>query len=305
MKRSTAVVVVVSSMLMMMGCIRPRYVRSEVGPNLLAQTAGGLSEHVVVISIDGLRPDAIGMFGATTLNRLIGEGSYTLSATTILPSKTLPAHTSMLTGQPPSMHGVSWNTDIGLPRHMSTPTIFGVLRSNGYVTAAFFSKSKFSSLQRAGTLDYSQAPGLFSQWPAEKTVGDVERYLANNRPNLLFIHLGDTDHAGHRYGWMSPKYGEAVQFVDSAVGRILTAADKNFGAGNFTLIVTADHGGHSRNHGSDDPRDVTIPWIVWGRAVKPGPLSQSVKTTDTAATVLWLFRVKADETAGRAVVEAF
>ena len=51
-------------------------------------------------------------------------------------------------------------------------------------------------------------------------------------------------------------------------------------------------GGHDSNHGSEDPRDVTIPWIAWGRGIKPGELTAaSVRTMDTAATVLWLLAV--------------
>ena len=80
-----------------------------------------------------------------------------------------------------------------------------------------------------------------------------------------------------------------------------------YGSGNFSLIVTADHGGHGTNHGSDDPRDVTIPWIAWGQGVKPGVLSAStVRTMDTAATVLWLLAVDQPvDWTGRAVVEAY
>ena len=69
--------------------------------------AGGVTSHVVLVSIDGLRPDAIEAFGAGTLQRLMREGSYTLSATTILPSKTLPSHTSMLTGEDVDEHGIA------------------------------------------------------------------------------------------------------------------------------------------------------------------------------------------------------
>ena len=78
-----------------------------------------------------------------------------MSATTIVPSKTLPSHTSMLTGQPLTIHGVSWNTNARLtPRRVPVPTVFSVLRDKGYTTAAFFSKSKFTSLQQPGSLDY-------------------------------------------------------------------------------------------------------------------------------------------------------
>lgn len=52
---------------------------------------------MLLISIDGLRPDAIERFGASTLQRFIKQGSYTLAASTIT-SKRLPSHTSMLTG---------------------------------------------------------------------------------------------------------------------------------------------------------------------------------------------------------------
>ena len=71
--------------------------------------------------------------------------------------------------------------------------------------------------------------------------------------------------------------------------------------------MTADHGGHSTNHGSGDPRDVTIPWIAWGEGVKPGVLgSSTVRTMDTASTVLWVLglTVPADW-AGEAVTQAY
>jgi predicted AlkP superfamily pyrophosphatase or phosphodiesterase len=244
-----------------------------------------------VVSIDGLRPDAISAFSAPTLQRLMKEGSYTLAASTILPSKTLPSHTSMLTGQPPELHGVLWN-DVATADAdvVEVPTVFAVARGAGYRTAAFFSKAKFQPLQQPGSLDYSQAPGgWFGRWDSDRTMADVESHLGESRPNLMFVHLSDPDRAGHSSGWMSPAYGRAVAAVDGAMARLLSSADTAFGKDNYTVIVTADHGGHEFNHGSDDPRDVLIPWIAWGRGVKSGQLQESaVQTVDTASTVLWL-----------------
>jgi arylsulfatase A-like enzyme len=214
----------------------------------------------------------------------------------------------MLTGLAPEFHGVLWNTNASLGRRKAkAPTVFGLLRTEGYVTAAFFSKSKFTTLQEPGTLDYSQAPGGWSgYWSSDRTVRDVQQYLAMQKPNLLFIHLGDPDHAGHASGWMSPSYGEAVAQIDAALERVVTFAEESFGAGRFTLIVTADHGGHDRDHGSSDVRDVTIPWIAWGRDVKGGLLSGPVNTVDTAATVLWLLKVPRPASwTSRPVAEAF
>jgi predicted AlkP superfamily pyrophosphatase or phosphodiesterase len=259
-----------------------------------AQPEHSVTRHIVLVSIDGLRPDAIETYGASTLQRLMREGSYTLAASTITPSKTLPSHTSMLTGQPPDRHHVLWNNVATAKSALiETPTVFSVARSKGYSTAAFFSKSKFHPLQRPGTLDYSQAPGgWFGRWSSERTVTDVEAHLGSARPNVLFVHLSDPDRAGHQDGWMSAEYGRAVRTTDVALARLLLAAERAYGATNFSMIVTADHGGHDRDHGSDDPRDVTIPWIAWGRGVEPGQLlGPSVRTMDTAATLLWLLGI--------------
>jgi arylsulfatase A-like enzyme len=196
----------------------------------------------------------------------------------------------MLTGEPPDRHRVRWNTVITADTdHIEQTTVFGVARSRGYRTAAFFSKPKFQPLQQADALDYSQAPGgWFGGWRTDRTVGDVERYLASSRPNLLFVHLADPDLAGHASGWMSEAYGRAVTDSDVGVRRLLAAADTAFGADGYTFIVTADHGGHGRDHGSDHPQDVTIPWIAWGHGVKAGELAPGIRTMDTASTILWL-----------------
>jgi arylsulfatase A-like enzyme len=285
-----------------------RYVRSAAPPSESLPQAS-VSRHVIVVSVDGLRPDAIGAYNAPTLQRLMREGSHTLSATTIDPSRTLPSHTSMLTGQPPERHGVRWNHVMTADAEViELPNVFSVARAHGYSTAAFFSKAKFQPLQRQGTLDYSQAPGgWFGRWSSKRTMGDLADYLPAARPNLLFVHLADVDAAGHRSGWMTPEYGRAVLTADAAIQSLIGLAERAYGAGKFSLIVTADHGGHGTGHGSKDPRDVIIPWIAWGQGVKPGVLREPpVRTMDTAATVLWLLGV-ADQTdwIGQPVVQAY
>ena len=294
--RTTAAVAVTLGLVLISGaCAKPNYVIADP-QNLAPQawSAARVTPHLVIVSIDGLRPDAIATFPAETLQRLVREGSYSLGATTIMPSKTLPSHTSMLTGQPPERHNVLWNNAATARFEVvETPTVFGLARARGYRTAAFFSKSKFQPLQQPGTLDYSQAPGgWFGRWNSARTLADVETHLASARPNLLFVHFGDVDRAGHSAGWMSEAYGRALDRVDTALGRLMTLADTAYGAGNYTLIVTADHGGHDADHGSDDPRDVTIPWIAWGRGVQSGELKGSaIRTMDTASTALWLLGV--------------
>lgn len=265
--------------------------------------------HVIVVSIDGLRPDAIAKYGATTLQRLMREGSYTLEAQTILPSKTLPSHVSMLTGVEPAVHGVTWNTDL-TDEHgtLPVPTVFTLARDAGQHTAAFFSKAKFHHLQAPGSLHHTQAPSrTWAPYDAQRTVGDAVRYLREHQPNLLFVHLGEPDYAGHMMGYMSWYYGANVRLADRALGQLVAAADAEYGRDGYTLIVTSDHGGQGRGHGSDHALDTTIPWITHGRGVETGTvLPAGVRTMDTAATTLWLLGVPVPASwSGHAVRGAF
>ncbi len=300
--------VLVSSVASVTLACGPRYLRSDDFAAEQRVPSASITRNVVLVSIDGLRPDAIARFTAPTLQRLIKEGSYSLSARTIMPSTTLPSHTSMLSGEPPDEHGVFWNNVTSAKVDVvNFSTVFSVAREHGYRTAAFFSKAKFGPLQRPGTLDYSQAPGgWFGRWLGARTVADVRSYLEDQRPNVLFVHLSDPDVAGHSSGWMSQAYGQAVQTADAALGQLLTVADRAYGKGNYSLVVTADHGGHAYGHGTSDPQDVTIPWIAWGRGVNAGLLDEKIDTFDTAPTVLWLLGVEEpDEWDGSPVEEAF
>jgi arylsulfatase A-like enzyme len=266
-----------------------------------------ITKHVIVISVDGLRPDAIAAFDARVMQRLLREGAYSLDAQTVYPSKTLPSHTSMLTGVVPEVHGITWNSDRTAGSGvMETPTIFELARRGGLSTAAFFSKAKLRHLQKRGTLDHSQAPAGLEVYTATRTVEDAVRYMRFRKPSLLFVHIAEPDAAGHNFGWMGRAYGLAVRRADGAVGQILAAAEGVYGAGGYTVILTSDHGGHGRDHGSDDAADMLIPWIAWGAGVEPGELREPVRTVDTAATALWLLGVPFPQGwDGKAVASAF
>jgi 2,3-bisphosphoglycerate-independent phosphoglycerate mutase len=123
---------------------------------------------------------------------------------------------------------------------------------------------------------------------------------------LMFVHFPGGDFTGHEFGWMSKKQLEAYVMGDAALGNLLTALDEKKLRSSTLIIITSDHGGHKKTHGMDQPEDMTIPWIVSGPGVIPGPLTSFVHTTDTAATAAFLlgFPLPA-EWAGRPVTEAF
>jgi len=116
----------------------------------------GQASHVILISIDGLRPDAITTAPATNLLDLIRRGAHCPEAETGIPSVTLPSHTSMLTGLRPARHGVTENEDTGgtIPH----PTIFSAASASRISTAMLFAKDKFHVLVTPGSVHWLYGP---------------------------------------------------------------------------------------------------------------------------------------------------
>lgn len=241
-------------------------------------------EHVLLISLDGLRPEALLWAETPHLDTLWQEGAYTWRAQTVLPSVTLVSHASMLSGVGPEVHGITWNDWRPQRGYIQVPTIFSVAHQAGFSTAMFVGKRKLEHLARPGTVDTFQQPG-FTSWAVAQEAAD---YLVSHRPTLLFVHLPDPDAAGHAFGWLSGQQLAAVEASDEAVGLLLAALHEADLSDRALVIVSADHGGHRYGHGTADPADMTIPWIAWGANIKPGyEIAAEVHTYDTAATVLY------------------
>ncbi len=238
---------------------------------------------VVVVSIDGARPDGILQAVTPTITRLWKEGSYSFRAQTISPSTTLPATTSMLTGISPDRHGERDNNWWPGEATVTAETVFSLAKSQGLKTAMVVTKEKFGFLARPGSLDHFEVvPHL-----APDVVLRALAYLKSEKPHLLFIHFADADITGHLHGWMSPEYLIALQTVDEAVEILLRMMEETKLVRETLLIITADHGGHDFTHGTTLPEDMTIPWIAVGPGVREGyEIPDQVVIYDTAATVL-------------------
>lgn len=263
------------------------------------------NQTVVIISWDGGKPSVIRQLvkedKLPNIKALIAEGSYSWTAQTIVPSSTLPSHTSMVTGVTMQKHGVTWNDKFRAEEgFVKVPTIFELAKKAGLKTAIVVSKSKLKQFAKPGTLDaeeYVRGDALEVAKVAVKVIEQV-------KPNLMLVHFSDPDSAGHRYGWGNEKEGiapsqeflEALQRCDRAIGEIINALKRNGQWQRSLVIVTADHGGHNKIHGSSDPEDVNIPWIAaGGLAAQNGELKCQIKTMDTAATALAALGLKPPE----------
>src|SRR4051794_350312 len=93
-------------------------------------------ETVLLFSIDGMRPDGMQQADTPNIDRLIVGGALTLAARTVLPSITLPCHTSMFRGVPPERHGITANTWTPMARPI--PSIIDLVHRAGRRTASFY-----------------------------------------------------------------------------------------------------------------------------------------------------------------------
>lgn len=116
----------------------------------LTLTAVGPSRHVILISIDGMRPASYVEAAPAkipTLRALKASGAWATGVIGVLPTVTYPSHTTMITGVPPLVHGIYNNTWVDpearsngawywYARDIKVPTLPGLLRASGYTTAA-------------------------------------------------------------------------------------------------------------------------------------------------------------------------
>lgn len=256
---------------------------------------------VLILSIDGFRPDTIELTPMRNLQALMSTGAYSLVAQTIFPSLTLPSHASMLTGLCPDKHGVDWNYHIPEKGFAKGEGLFNLAHNAGLRTVMVVGEEKLRQITEPENTD------VFEFINDRDTV--IAARVAELIPQgfgLMFVHFPLTDWMGHKYGWLSPEQYSVLFRADEALSTILNALELAGMREDTLIIVTADHGGHNTSHGTRRIEDMTIPWIIAGPGVKHMVLSTDVNTTDTAATVAWALGLSIQpDWDGRPVLEAF
>lgn len=221
---------------------------------------------VLIITVDGLRPDVLLRADAPNIRRLMASGSFTMWAQTVPECYTLPAHVSILTGVSPQKHGIEWNDHIEEAFSL-VPTLFEVAKRGGLTTAMVTGKTKFVALDKPGTIDWKFLPRDEPN-PDALVARQAVTILRRHRPRVMFVHLADTDTVGHAAGWGTAEQLRVVEEADRQVGVVVGEVDR-LGLADSTLIVlTSDHGGAGLEHGPDDPRSRHVPWVVAGPGVR-------------------------------------
>jgi len=261
----------------------------------------------ILVIIDGCRSDGLEQAKTPNIDYMIENGAHTLNARTVTPSITLPAHFSIFTSLPPIAHNVLANT--GSPNPSSTArSIIDVAKDFGKKTAAFYSWEQLRNLSAPGSLDHSHFINSSSIENLDLEVAQVAAgCLKSCCPDFCFIYFEGTDIAGHRSGFMSTEYLDAIETADTALGIILNELKKANLSDCYNIILHSDHGGINHHHTKNTPEVMTVPWIAFGPEVRQKHIiTNKVTIIDTAPTLAGLMNIPVHHTwQGRAISEIF
>jgi len=239
---------------------------------------------LVVLSVDGMRPDfyrrpkEFGLKIPNLLEVVKGGASADLVESTY-PTTTYPAHATLVTGVPPSGHGIyshlasldptekarPWCWFAGVLR---VPALWDVVRATGRKTAAVS-----WPVSAGAAIDYNipeiwdpttanphrdfatparySTPGLFPEVmkvlepmlgsaTPDRLRSEAALYLwGRYRPDLLLVHFVHYDQLAHQFGPNSPQALGAIEQADEEIGRFREGLLE---AEAPTLVVLSDHG---------------------------------------------------------------
>lgn len=253
------------------------------------------AEHLIFITIDGLRPEFYTdhRWPAPNLQKLAFEGFWSGGVRGVVPTVTYPSHITLVTGALPARHGIlynrpfepggasgvwymessmirvptlwdavnaaggtsggiSWPVSAGAPIDWNIPEFWSVLGREGGLTGPAASTSALRGrVTPEGLLEEIERESL-GDFPAyywgrnlsrEVVAGTMAAHIIDRyRPNLLLVHLNQTDYLQHAMGREDLEVRRAVAAVDAAIGRMFDAAERAGILDRTAFIVTGDHG---------------------------------------------------------------
>lgn len=242
---------------------------------------------VILISVDGMRPDGFLTCGNPYIDTLQAESYHTLDATTVFPSVTLPCHTSLFHSVPPSRHGIMTNTYT--PPVRPIDGLFECLKQGGAISAMYYGWEPLRNVARPGSLKFAEYINAYMTESSDTALTDrALARIAESSPDFVFLYMVETDEkGGHDSGWMTGEYLSRISIAIDNIARVVAACGDD-----YTIIVTADHGGHDRSHGSDLPEDMRIPIFYRGAAFPAGHLFSGGSILDIAPTIAALMDIR-------------
>jgi len=213
---------------------------------------------VVLVSLDGFRPDYLGRPGAVRLRDLAANGVRARWLRPVAPTLTFPNHYTIVTGLYPSHHGIVGNSmrdpaiarpfaigdslAVRDPRWWGGEPIWVTAERQGRRTAAFFWPGTEAPIGgRHPTWYRRYDPAVPNRTRVDQVLAWL-RLPADSAPALVLLYLGDVDQAGHARGPDSPQVDSAVARVDSAIGWLEDGLAAGGLMDSVDLLIVSDHG---------------------------------------------------------------
>jgi predicted AlkP superfamily pyrophosphatase or phosphodiesterase len=250
-----------------------------------------LAKHVILIGLDGWAThDFIEHYSEPdhsdeipNILNLMQGGSYSMHKRCVMPASSAINWSSMFMGVGPEMHGYTQ----ALSQVPEVPSI--ITNENGILPTIFSAiREQCPEAETGCSFDWNGIKYLIDTLAVshvicfpenydlvEENCYSIERYIREKKPIFYIPYFGGIDATGHRYNWYSDEYYNYVARIDTCIGRIIQAL-KDAGIYDETIIiVTGDHGGHDRSHGTTLMRDMETPLIFFGKNVRSGYLITS------------------------------
>jgi phosphonoacetate hydrolase len=275
-------------------------------PNLnLPLTVNGrtyrwMDRPLVVVCVDGCQLEyitaAVAAGVAPFLGRLLAGDGTAFLADCVMPSFTNPNNLSIVTGAPPSVHGICGNyffdsergeeVMMNDPRHLRVGTILAAFSDAGAKVAVITAKDKLRKLlghrmkgicfssEKADQVSVAEngienvlervgmpVPSVYSAALSEFVFVAGVKIMERERPDLMY--LSTTDYIQHKAAPGTPAANDFYAMMDSKLARL-----DQLGA---TVVITADHGMNAKHDAAGHPnviylQDTLDAWIGKGKA---------------------------------------
>jgi len=245
-----------------------------------------IAEYVIIVLVDGARPDIIDKVGGEGFSLLKKEGVLFSNAYALSPTYSIPARAAISTGLPHEISGVTSNWyKKGV---LSIPSIFSLAKIYGLKTGAI-GDSSISMLFKDYLDTYIEIPET-SGHMKKSTEEAVKIITSGELPNILWVGFADVDEVGHSHGALSSRYEEAIAEASKSIIKIIEALKLRRIDDRTVLVVLSDHGHLDQGgHGGDELEVRRIYLSIMGPSIKKNvTLNIDIYYTSIASTIAFI-----------------
>jgi predicted AlkP superfamily pyrophosphatase or phosphodiesterase len=213
---------------------------------------------LILVSIDGFRPDYLDRGKTPTLSALAADGVRAEALKPAFPTLTFPNHYTLVTGLYPDHHGIVNNrmadptlgkafvykeqATIEDPRWWGGEPLWVSAEKQGLRSATMFWPG--SSVAIAGV-----RPSLWKPFDGnlapKRRVAQVLKWIdlpPARRPQFFTLYFEQVDHEGHEHGPDSAEVDAALATVDTALAQLIAGLEQRGLRGQVNLVIVSDHG---------------------------------------------------------------